>query len=71
IEGYEYNAILGAEKTIKKYKPVLSISLYHTPRDFFEIPKLLKQWVPEYKMRFLNLNPLSPILERTLLAYVE
>ncbi|MEM1988580.1 MAG: FkbM family methyltransferase [Candidatus Woesearchaeota archaeon] len=71
IEGYEYNAILGAEKTIKKYKPVLSISLYHTPRDFFEIPKLLKQWVPEYKMRFLNLNPLSPFFERVLFAYIE
>ncbi|MEM4396459.1 MAG: FkbM family methyltransferase [Candidatus Woesearchaeota archaeon] len=71
IEGYEYNAILGAEKTIKKYKPVLSISLYHTPRDFFEIPKLLKQWVPEYKMKFLSLVASGAIGEKVLLAYIE
>ena len=64
IEGAEYNAILGAEKTIKQQKPILLISLYHTGRDFFGIPKLLKAWVPTYRLRFLNLHKLAPILEK-------
>jgi len=69
IEGAEYNAVLGAKKTIETQKPVLIISLYHTGRDFFEIPKLLKQWVPSYQFRFLNLHRLAPILEKVLLAH--
>ena len=69
IEGAEYSAIKGAEETIKHQKPVLLISLYHTGLDFFEIPKLLKNWVPTYQFRFLNLHKLAPILERVLVAY--
>jgi FkbM family methyltransferase len=69
IEGAEYNAVLGAKQTIETQKPTLAISLYHTGRDFFEIPKLLKQWVPSYRFRFLNLHRLAPILEKVLLAY--
>jgi hypothetical protein len=45
------------------------ISLYHTG-DAFEIPKLLKSWVPEYEFRFLNLNRASATTEKILLAYV-
>lgn len=69
IEGSEYDAIKGAEKTIKEQKPVLIVSLYHRGKDFFEIPKMLKEWVPSYKFRFLNLYKVAPILERVLLAY--
>jgi FkbM family methyltransferase len=71
IEGSEFNAIQGAEKTIKKFKPVLIISLYHRGRDFFEIPRILKEWVPTYNFRFLNLNRAAPILEKVLLAYLN
>lgn len=34
IEGAEYSAIKGALETIKRDKPVLLISLYHTAKDF-------------------------------------
>lgn len=68
IEGSEYPAVLGAEKTIRKYKPVLIIALYHKGRDFFELPGLLKKWVPTYHFRFLNLNKRSATFERYLLA---
>lgn len=71
IEGAESSAIKGAEHTITSQRPVLVISLYHTGRDFFEIPTLLKTWVPSYRFRFLNLHRLAPILERVLLAYAE
>lgn len=70
IEGSELEAIRGAEKTIKRDKPVLLICVYHTGKDFFEIPPLIKKWVPEYKLKFLNLLRTHPTNERLLLAYI-
>jgi FkbM family methyltransferase len=49
VEGYELNALLGAEKTIKKYNPVLCIEFcekwlnrYNTSSD--KVLGLLKEW---------------------------
>jgi hypothetical protein len=50
IESFEYRMLLGAEKGIKKYKPLLTICLYHNAVDFYSIPLLVKSMVPEYKM---------------------
>ncbi len=50
IEGAEYNAILGAQNIIKQYKPKLQICIYHKYEHFFEIPLLIKNLVPEYRM---------------------
>ncbi|MCK9292876.1 MAG: FkbM family methyltransferase [archaeon] len=69
IEGYELEAIKGAEKTIKKNRPVLLICLYHTGKDFFEIPKLINKWNLNYTYRFLNLYKIHPTNERVLIAY--
>lgn len=41
VEGFEQLAIRGAFKTIKKDKPVLSISLYHNFNDFIHIKSLI------------------------------
>jgi len=43
IEGFEYNAIMGAMQTIKKYNPILLISIYHSGKDFFEIKPLIEK----------------------------
>ena len=69
IEGFELEAIKGSEKIIKKLKPVLLICLYHTGKDFFEIPDLIKKMNPNYTLRFLNINYNNPIFEKILLAY--
>lgn len=45
IEGAEPLALKGAFETIKKFKPVLAIAIYHSMEDFINIPK----WI-------LNLN---------------
>ena len=50
IEGSEKEAILGAQKTIKKYKPNLAICLYHKPEDLWELPLLINKIEPNYKM---------------------
>lgn len=68
IEGNEYNAIIGAEETIKKFKPLLIVSLYHTGKDFFEIPPLLKTWNPDYHFRFIDLAA-DDLNEKMLLAF--
>ena len=52
IEGSELNALKGAEKTIKKYKPRLVVSAYHKACDLIKIPQYIKSLVPEYKLYF-------------------
>jgi FkbM family methyltransferase len=44
IEGMELAAIHGAKRTIARDKPILLISIYHTPEDFFEIKPLIESW---------------------------
>jgi FkbM family methyltransferase len=70
IEGFEYFAIKGGIETIKRDKPVLLISIYHTGKDFFEIPQMIKSCVPEYSFRYLDLMPCHPIVEKVLAGYI-
>lgn len=37
VEGAEYEALLGTDKTIRTYTPVLLVSLYHRSRDVFSL----------------------------------
>jgi FkbM family methyltransferase len=41
IEGSELSALRGAEKTLRKFRPKLAISIYHKLPDFWEIPRYL------------------------------
>lgn len=69
IEGAEYAAIEGGLEIIKRDKPVLLISMYHTGKDFFEIPPMLKNAVADYNFRFLDLEVHFPLCEKILVAY--
>lgn len=64
IEGAEHNAILGAEQTIKKWKPKMAISIYHRREDLFDLLLLLKSFVNQYKfyMRHYTDNQTETVL---------
>jgi len=49
IEGAESQAILGAEQSIKKWKPKMAVSVYHKREDLFALLLLIKSFVSEYK----------------------
>jgi len=49
LEGSEISALLGAQQTIRRNKPQLAISLYHSLPDMWNIPMLIKELVPEYR----------------------
>ena len=50
IEGAEYKALLGCQKTIGIKKPKLAISIYHKTEDIVKLPKLILQINPDYKL---------------------
>ena len=45
-EGFEAQIISGAQKTIKAFRPIISMSAYHDPEDKVELPKLLNSIAP-------------------------
>ncbi|MBQ7607735.1 MAG: FkbM family methyltransferase [Desulfovibrionaceae bacterium] len=57
IEGAELDAIYGACKTIKKYKPKLAVCIYHKLEHHWEIPLLLHELCAEYKLYFKKSQP--------------
>lgn len=52
IEGYECEALKGAIRTIKKYRPKLAICLYHQTRDLIEIPDFILSLPVKYDLYF-------------------
>ena len=49
IEGAELPSLIGAEKTIRNYKPKLAISVYHKYDDLLTIPQYIKSLNNGYK----------------------
>jgi len=52
IEGAEKEAILGMQEIIKNDSPILAISLYHKPKDIWELPLLINKLNNKYDMYF-------------------
>lgn len=69
IEGFEKKAIEGSIETIKRDKPVLVISLYHNPVDFFEIKPLLESLDLDYKFMVRRAEAMIPLGDIILIAY--
>lgn len=69
IEGSEYEALVGAKDTIRKYSPRLAISIYHKPEDVLEIPALIMRLNKNYKFAIRHYS--SGFFETVLYAWVE
>ena len=69
IESFEYKMLLGAKESIKKNKPLLAICIYHNAVDFYSIPLLIKEILPEYKIAIRH--HLDDTSETVVYAWVE
>lgn len=69
IEGFELNALKGAERTINEFKPVLSISIYHNAEQFINVIKFVQELSLDYKIIIRHLSDLVPIIETYLIAW--
>ncbi len=72
VNGMSLRVVRGAEKMIKRDKPLITVAIYHNPEEFFGIVPLLHEWVPEYKflVRRCQCNPRITYSEITLIAYI-
>ena len=59
LEGAEAEAILGAEETIRRCRPVMMIAAYHRTEDLFAIPGQVLDIVPDYRL-YLRKDPCVP-----------
>lgn len=50
LEGWELNALKGAEDHIKNDKPKLAIAVYHSAKDFYEIFEYIMSLNPDYNV---------------------
>ncbi|WP_295406957.1 FkbM family methyltransferase [uncultured Thiocystis sp.] len=69
IEGMEKEALLGARETIMRYRPALIVSVYHHPKDFFEIKPWLESLNAGYYFAFRRLDMQSPVSDMVMLCY--
>ena len=57
VEGGEQNLIKGAINTIKSQKPILLLSIYHTPDDFFGIKSMIDDLNLGYSFKISKERP--------------
>jgi len=69
LEGYELVALNGAIDTIKKFKPILLISIYHNPEQFINVIKFVQELKIDYKISIKHLGGAAPISETYLIAW--
>jgi len=50
VEGSEMDVLLGAGKSISRFRPKLAVSLYHKPNDIFELINYVREKYPFYQL---------------------
>lgn len=69
VETFEIKALNGAKNIIVEQRPKLSISAYHYLSDLWEVPRLIKEMVPEYKLYLRHHAP--TVWDTDCYAYIE
>ena len=67
VEGLEYKALLGSKELIRAYQPDLLVSMYHKSEDMYELPILVSELNPSYKL-YLRRLPYIPAWDLNLYA---
>lgn len=64
VEGAEYEALRGAEQTIRRFHPRMAVSIYHKPEDIFTLPELILSFSGEYRfyLRHYQMSRFETIL---------
>jgi FkbM family methyltransferase len=57
VEGMEMALLKGAQSTIRRHRPKISICVYHYPTDIPDIANYLAALVPEYKFALRHHSP--------------
>ena len=70
LEGYGFKMVKGALNTIKKYRPVISVGVYHGYEELFKIKPFLEALVNNYTFEFqLHRFSKGKFVELTLFCY--
>jgi FkbM family methyltransferase len=48
LEGWEYDALIGAMHTLNKYRPLLAVTTYHNRNGLWKVPVFLMKNLPDY-----------------------
>ena len=67
VEGYEMEVLKGAKNILKKYKPIIAISIYHKKEHMFEIPEFLLEINDSYNFSITANN--GTFIDMVLFAY--
>ncbi|MES0809979.1 FkbM family methyltransferase [Roseibium sp. SCPC15] len=67
VEGYERLVLNGATATIKKHRPFLLISVYHSAEDFLGIRDWIEGLQLNYRFQLRKFSP-TPVMETVLIA---
>lgn len=65
VEGADTEALMGMKNTLQAFKPKLNFAAYHRFEDIFNLPILIKQMNPDYKI-FLRHHPYIPAWDTNL-----
>jgi FkbM family methyltransferase len=69
VETFELKALEGAKHIIVEQRPKLAISAYHYLSDLWEVPRKIKEMVPEYKLYLRHHSP--AVWDTDCYAYVD
>jgi len=67
VEGHEMQVLRGGLEVLKRDRPILLLSMYHTPADFFGLRQFVETELGDYEFRIRKYSP-TPLMETILIA---
>lgn len=70
VEGAERRALLGAQETIRTFRPRINLAAYHRSEDLFELPLLVHSLCAEYRI-YMRHHPYVPAWDTNIYAVAD